>query len=52
MAQNIDIFDFCLDDTDMEAICSLDRATSAFYSHADPSTVEAVWQSIKEKSGI
>lgn len=52
MAQNIDIFDFSLDDEEMEAICKLDQATSAFYSHADPSTVEAVWQSIAQKHRV
>lgn len=40
MAQNIDVFDFALDDAEMHAIAALDEGESLFFSHADPATVE------------
>ena len=38
--QNIDVFDFVLDEEDMAAIQKLDTKESLFFSHYDPSTVE------------
>ncbi|MBD5529601.1 MAG: aldo/keto reductase [Lachnospiraceae bacterium] len=40
MEQNIDVFDFTLDNTDMEAIRKLDEGESLFFSHYDPAVVE------------
>lgn len=43
MAENIAIFDFALDDTDMARIAALDTDTSSFFSHRDPAIVK--WMS-------
>jgi len=43
MAENIAIFDFALDDTDMARIAALDTKTSSFFSHRDPAIVK--WMS-------
>lgn len=40
MVQNIDVFDFTLDDADMKAIQAIDEGESLFFSHYDPATVE------------
>lgn len=40
MIQNIDVFDFVLDETDMQAINALDEGESLFFSHYNPATVE------------
>lgn len=40
MIQNIDVFDFALDEKDMAAIQALDENESLFFSHYDPATVE------------
>ncbi|MCI9442972.1 MAG: aldo/keto reductase [Ruminococcus sp.] len=40
MAQNIAVFDFKLEEEDMEAIRALDEGESLFFSHYDPATVE------------
>ena len=40
MAENIDVFDFTLNDEDMKAIAALDEGESLFFSHYDPATVE------------
>lgn len=40
MEQNFDVFDFTLDNTDMEAIRKLDEGESLFFSHYDPAIVE------------
>lgn len=40
MIQNIDVFDFSLDEKDMTAIQALDEGESLFFSHYDPATVE------------
>lgn len=40
MEQNIDIFDFCLNDEDMERIAALDGGHSLFLERDDPKTVE------------
>lgn len=40
MAENINVFDFSLDEGDMSAIGALDEKESLFFSHYDPSVVE------------
>ena len=40
IAENFDVFGFALDDDDMAAIASLDRAESSFLDHRDPKIVE------------
>ncbi len=40
MEQNLDVFDFTLEEADMEAIRKLDEGESLFFSHYDPATVE------------
>ncbi len=40
MLQNIDVFDFSLEEKDMETIQALDEGESLFFSHYDPATVE------------
>ena len=41
MAENIDVFDFALDDEDMLEIMELDKSESMFFDHMDPETVES-----------
>ncbi|RYF76689.1 MAG: aldo/keto reductase [Comamonadaceae bacterium] len=43
MQENLDVFDFELDATDMAGIATLDNATSSFFSHRDPAMVK--WMS-------
>ena len=40
MKENFDVFDFKLDDSDMEKITALDKKESSFFSHYDPAMVE------------
>lgn len=40
MRENFDVFDFTLSPEDMQAITSLDKKQSAFFSHQDPAMVE------------
>lgn len=40
MIQNFDVFDFTLDNADMDAIRGLDEEESLFFSHYDPAVVE------------
>lgn len=43
MEENLDVFDFALDDADMVRISKLDKAESSFFSHRDPAMVK--WMS-------
>ncbi|HEX7864921.1 MAG TPA: aldo/keto reductase [Variovorax sp.] len=43
MAENLNIFDFQLDDSDMARIAELETGTSSFFSHRDPAMVK--WMS-------
>ena len=43
MAENLAVFDFQLDATEMERIATLDTNTSSFFSHRDPAMVK--WMS-------
>ena len=36
MIQNFSVFDFTLDDGEMDAIKALDTKTTAFFNHRDP----------------
>lgn len=51
MEQNIQVFDFALDETDMDKITALDKAQSSFFSHNDPAMVEWFVQIIEERKG-
>jgi 2,5-diketo-D-gluconate reductase A len=45
MAENFNVFDFELNDNDMDALLKLDEGTSQFFDHTAPETVEmfATW---------
>ncbi|HEX3141073.1 MAG TPA: aldo/keto reductase [Rhizobacter sp.] len=43
MAENLDVFDFQLDDSDVDRIAALDTGASCFFSHRDPAMVK--WMS-------
>lgn len=43
MAENLDVFNFALDDGDMASIAKLETGTSSFFSHRDPEIVK--WMS-------
>jgi len=43
MAENLDIFNFLLDEADMAAVATLETGRSAFFSHRDPAIVK--WMS-------
>jgi len=40
MQENLNVFDFSLDDADMAAIAALETGTSSFFSHRDPAMVK------------
>ena len=40
MAENLDVFDFALDDSDMAGIATLETRKSSFFSHRDPAIVK------------
>lgn len=42
MIQNMDVFDFSLNQKEMEKIQALDEGESLFFSHYDPATVEMI----------
>jgi 2,5-diketo-D-gluconate reductase A len=43
MAENLDVFDFVLDDADIAGIATLELGTSSFFSHRDPAIIK--WMS-------
>jgi 2,5-diketo-D-gluconate reductase A len=43
IAENLNIFDFQLDDSDMARIATLETGQSSFFSHRDPAIVK--WMS-------
>lgn len=49
MEENFNIFDFSLSDDDMSEISKLDRNTSSFFSHSDPSMVEWLVKMVEER---
>ncbi|MER2295290.1 MAG: aldo/keto reductase [Desemzia incerta] len=42
MAENLDVFDFALTEEDKEAIKTLDKKESQFFSHADPKMIKGL----------
>lgn len=40
MAENLAVFDFALDDAEMQSIVALDTKTSSFFDHRDPAIVK------------
>lgn len=51
MQENLNIFDFALDQADMKLISELDKKQSSFFSHSDPATVEWFVQVVEERKG-
>jgi 2,5-diketo-D-gluconate reductase A len=49
MVENFNVFDFALTDEDMTAIAVLDTATSSFFSHQDPTTIEWLAQMVEQR---
>lgn len=49
MEENLNVFDFALDDQDMAAIAGLDKAESSFFSHRDPAMVEWFVKMVEER---
>lgn len=49
MAENFNVFDFELSKQDMDAISSLDKNESSFFSHSDPNMVEWFVQMVEER---
>lgn len=51
MQENLNIFDFALDQADMNLISELDKKQSSFFSHSDPAMVEWFVQMVEERKG-
>lgn len=49
MEENLNIFDFALDQTDMKRISELDQKQSSFFSHCDPAMVEWFAKMVEER---
>ena len=49
MEENFNVFDFELTAEDMNAVAALDKNTSSFFSHYDPSMVEWFAQMVEER---
>ncbi len=49
MAENFDVFDFELSETDMSVIAALDTGKSSFFSHTDPNMVEWFVKMVEER---
>lgn len=49
MKENLNIFDFALDQTDMKRISELDQKQSSFFSHCDPAMVEWFAKVVEER---
>lgn len=51
MVENLNVFDFELEQADMNRISALDKKQSAFFSHSDPAMVEWFVRMIEERKG-
>lgn len=51
MKENLNVFDFVLEQTDLNRISELDKKQSSFFSHSDPSMVEWFVQMVEERKG-
>lgn len=51
MQENLNIFDFALDQADMKLISELDKKQSSFFSHSGPAMVEWFVQVVEERKG-
>lgn len=49
MAENLNVFDFALEQADMNRISELDKKQSSFFSHSDPAMVEWFVQMVEER---
>lgn len=49
MEENFDVFDFALTDGEMAKIAALDKDTSSFFSHRDPTMVEWFVKMVEER---
>lgn len=49
MEQNFNVFDFTLSEKDMEAMATLDKKTSSFFTHTDPNMVEWFVKMVEER---
>lgn len=49
MVENLSIFDFALEQADMDRISTLDQKQSSFFSHSDPAMVEWFVQMVEER---
>ena len=51
MEENLNVFDFVLEQTDLNRISELDKKQSSFFSHSDPSMVEWFVRMVEERKG-
>lgn len=51
MEENLNVFDFALEQADMNRISELDKKQSSFFSHSDPAMVEWFVQMVEERKG-
>lgn len=51
MKENLNVFDFVLEQTDLNRISELDKKQSSFFSHSDPSMVEWFVRMVEERKG-
>lgn len=49
MAENLNVFDFALEQADMNRISELDKKQSSFFSHSDPAMVEWFVRMVEER---
>ena len=49
MEENLNVFDFVLEQADMNRISALDKKQSSFFSHSDPAMVEWFVQMVEER---
>lgn len=49
MQENLDVFDFVLDESDMQTVAEMDTGKSLFFSHYDPAMVEWFVKMVAER---